>query len=131
MMEGIGGSIVKGATGALWTMLMAVPLPVWLILFFGLVVFGVLIRYLTDVKVDAAIACGVALFCIVVYYREHWIEMGYAQAQAQVKAAQAEMAGYKSTEKLVQDCYAKNMSVPYLWDRTQGKCLRASGAIEH
>lgn len=128
MFEGIAGSIVHGVTGTIWTMLAAVPLPVWLILFFALVVFGVLIRYLTDVKVDFWIALVVFVLCLVIYYREHWIEMGANQNAAELASLKAEVAARAKTETAIQNCYAKNMSVPYLWDRRTGSCERADGA---
>lgn len=128
MFEGIAGSIVKGVTGTLWTMLAAVPLPVWLILFFALIVFGVLVRYLTDVKVDAWLAGIVFILCLVIYYREHWIEMGYAEANAKVVAAQKAEDGYKATEKLIEKCYARNFNASILWDHTSGQCVRANGS---
>jgi hypothetical protein len=127
--EGIAGSIVHGVAGTLWTMLAAVPLPVWLILFFALIVFGVLVRYLTDVKVDFYLAAIVFVLCLVIYYREHWIEMGASENAVQLAKITAEMNGYKQTEGLIQACYAKNMSVPYLWDRKTGKCERADGEL--
>lgn len=128
MFEGIAGSIVHGAAGALWTMLAAVPLPVWLILFFALIIFGVLVRYLTDIKVDLALAGIVFVLCLVIYYREHWIEMGYAEANAKVIAAQKSEEGYKATEKLIEKCYAKNFNATILWDHTSGQCVRVNGS---
>ena len=129
-MGNIGADIVTGALSALLGVITHVPLAVWLILTGGVVIFGFLMRYLTTWKVDAFIVLIVVVLSTIVYYRQHWIDQGYNEALAKVKAAEAQVAGYKSTNGLITACYEKNVSATYLWDRTQGKCLRADGAIE-
>jgi len=127
-MGNIGGEIATGAASALFGIITHVPLTVWLILMGGLVIFGILMRYLTNWKVDAFIVGTVVIFSTIVYYRAHWIDQGYNQALARVKAAEAQVAAYKRTNTMIEACYAKNTQATILWDRTQGKCLRADGA---
>lgn len=129
-MGNIGADIVTGALSALFGVITHVPLAVWLILMGGVVIFGFLMRYLTNWKVDAFIVLVVVGLSTIVYYRQHWIDQGYDEALAKVKAAEEQVAGYKATNQKIETCYAKNISASYLWDRTQGKCLRADGAIE-
>lgn len=127
-MGNIGAEIAGGAAKALFGMITGVPIWVWLILIGGLILFGILMRYLTNIKVDAVIAGVAVVLCLIVYYREHWIAEGYAEAQAEVLQAQRQMAGFRATEKLIENCYARNTSASFLWDRTKGQCLRADGA---
>ena len=129
-MGNIGGEIATGAASALFDIITHIPLTVWLILMGGVVIFGFLMRYLTNWKVDLFIVVVVVLLSTIVYYRQHWIDQGYAEALAKVTAAEAQVAGYKATNGLIEACYQKNISATYLWDRTQGKCLRADGAVE-
>jgi hypothetical protein len=129
-MGNIGGEIATGAASALFDLVIHIPLTVWLILMGGVVIFGFLMRYLTNWKVDAFIVLTVVGLSTIVYYRQHWIDQGYNEALAKVKAAETQVAGYKSTNGLITACYEKNISATYLWDRTQGKCLRADGAVE-
>ena len=129
-MGDIGGEIATGAAGALFGIIAHIPLTVWLILMGGTIIFGIIMRYLTNWKVDAFIVGVFMLLALIVYYRQHWIDQGYAEALARVTAAEAQVAGYKTTNGLIEACYQKNISATYLWDRTQGKCLRADGAVE-
>ena len=129
-MGNIGGEIATGAASALFDLVIHIPLTLWLILMSGVVIFGFLMRYLTNWKVDVFIVAVFLAVSTIVYYRQHWIDQGYNEALAKVKAAEAQVAGYKSTNGLITACYEKNVSATYLWDRTQGKCLRADGAIE-
>ena len=129
-MNDIGGEIAVGAASTLFGIITHVPLIVWLIIMGGVVFFGFLMRYLTNWKVDAFIVIVVVGLSTIVYYRQHWIDQGYDEALAKVKAAEDQVAGYKSTNHLITACYEKNINATYLWDRTQGKCLRADGAIE-
>ena len=113
----------------MWDALSHLPFMIWVVLFGGVIVFGVCMRYLTNIKLDATIAVVFVLGNSILVWRAHWIDQGYNDALAQVKAAQAEVTAYKKTNGLIEACYAKNFSASWLWDRTQGKCLPASGAI--
>ena len=121
-MDGLLLGIVKDS-------LTHVPFMIWIVIFFGIIVFGVLMRYLTNLKVDAFIAVVFVLGNSILVWRAHWIDLGYNEAVAKVKAAQAEVAGFKKTNGLIEACYARNTSASFLWDRTQGNCVSASGAI--
>lgn len=127
-MGNIGGEIAAGAAHAMFGMITAIPIWVYAIILGGLILFGILMRYLTNVKVDAVIAGVAVILCLIFYYRAHWIDQGYAEAQAKVLTAEKQMAGFRSTEKLIENCYAQNTSATYLWDRTKGQCLRADGS---
>ncbi len=129
-MGNIGGEIATGAASALFGIITHVPLAVWVILMGGLLIFGTLMRYLTNIKVDIALVTIFVGLSLVIYYRGHWIDMGYNQALVKLKAAQAEVAAYKRTNGMIQACYAQNGNTSFLWDRTQGKCLRADGALQ-
>jgi hypothetical protein len=127
-MANLGGEIAHGAAIALWAMASSVPLAVWLILGVAVVVAIAVLRVATNWKVDVFGIVVVALISLVVYYRQHWIDIGYNQALARVKAAEAQVATYKKTNGLIETCYAQSTSATYLWDRTKGQCLRADGA---
>ena len=127
-MGDIGGQIATGAAHALWGIITHVPLTIWLILMGGVVVFGFLMRYLTNWKVDLFLVVVVGGLLTIIYYRQHWIDQGYNEALAKVKAAEAETAAYKKTNGMIEACYAQNSNASVLWDRTQGKCVRADGA---
>jgi len=129
-MGNIGGEIATGAADALLGIITHIPLMVWLILMGGVVIFGFLMRYLTNWKVDLFIVLVVVGLSTVIYYRQHWIDQGYNEALVKVKAAEDQVAGYKVTNGKIEACYGKNLNATYLWDRTQGKCLRADGAVE-
>ena len=106
-----------------------VPFMIWVVIFFGLIVFGVLMRYLTNLKIDAAIALVFIAGNSILVWRAHWIDVGYAEAQAKVTAAETKVAAYKKTNALIVACYARNTNATVLWDRTNGDCVRADGAI--
>lgn len=126
--SGIGSDIAKGAAGAMWGIVSAIPFWVWCSLFGGLVVFGIAMRYLTNIKVDIALAVIFVIVTSAFAWRAHFIEEGYTEAQAQVKAAQVREAGYKATEALIIACYGKDsMALTYVWDRTDGQCKRVDG----
>ena len=127
-MGDIGGQIANGAAMALFGLITHVPLTVWLILMGGVVIFGIIMRYLTNIKVDAVVVGVFLAVSLIIYYRAHWIDMGYNEALAKVKAAEAEVAAFKRTNGLIEACYAQNSNASILWDRTQGKCVRADGA---
>lgn len=129
-MANIGGEIINGMLHALWALISVVPVWVYLIIFVALCAVIAVMRVATNWKVDVVLIGVAALVAIVFYYREHWIEMGRLEDQAKVTAAQALVAGYKKTNGLIETCYARNTSASFLWDRTQGKCLRADGAVE-
>jgi len=121
-MDGLLLGIVKDS-------LTHVPFMIWIVIFFGIIVFGVLMRYLTNLKVDAFIAVVFVLGNSILVWRAHWIDVGYAEAQAKVTAAEAKVAAYKKTNGLIIACYARNTTATVLWDRTNGDCVRADGAI--
>jgi hypothetical protein len=125
----IGGAIFKGIMSAAWLGVSHMPFMIWVVLFFGVILFGVLMRYFTNIKVDAALVAVFVIGNSILVWRAHWIDQGYNEALDKVKAAEAQVAGYKKTNGLIEACYAKNFSASWLWDRTQGKCLPASGAI--
>ena len=127
-MGNIGGEIVTGAFGAVGHLITGVPLIVWLILGVGVVIFGILMRYLTNIKVDAVIVVVFILVNLIIYYRAHFIDEGYNEALSQVKMAEAKVAAYKKTNAAIEACYARNTNATILWDRTNGDCVRADGS---
>lgn len=105
-------------------MLSLIPIAFWLVLVFAIVAVIFVVRYITNYKFVVPLVILVFLLSEVMVWREHWIDMGYAEAQGKIKEAQAQMEGYKKTEALIESCYA---SPGYVWDRTVGKCLRSDG----
>ena len=99
-----------------------VPLMIWVVIFVGIIIFGVLMRYLTNIKVDLFIAVVFVIVNSIFVWRAYWIKQGYTEAQAQVEA-------YKKTNALIIACYDKDPAA-HIWDRSQGKCLRRDGAVE-
>lgn len=123
-MGNIGAEIAGGAVGEIGHMLSLIPMGFWLVLVFAVAAVIFVVRYVTSWKFVVPLVVILFLLSEVLVWREHWIDMGFAEAQGQVKAAQAQMEGYKKTEALVISCYATGGQV---WDRTQGKCLRVAG----
>ena len=109
--------------GALAHSLMAIPWQVWAVVIICALAAIFVIRYVTDWHVVLPLIAAFFTIGQVIAWRAHWIEMGKAEVVAQ-------MEGYKKTERLIQACYAQNTVATYLWDRSQGKCLRADGAIQ-
>lgn len=126
MVEGIVGGIISGLGHALLT----VPWQIWLGLVIIVVIAIAVLRLVTDPHISLPAIALAALVILVLGFRAHWIGQGRAMDQALVDAANARVEAYKKTNGLIEACYAKNMSASYLWDRSQGKCLRADGAIE-
>jgi len=124
-MGSIGSDLFYGMLDAAGKLIMAVPFMIWIVIAVGLVGFGILMRYLTNIKVDLVIFVLFILVNGILVYRQHWIDQGYAEAQAQVTAAKEEAAGYKVTEYLIIGCYS---SPGFVWDRTVGKCLSVDGS---
>jgi hypothetical protein len=122
-MESIGASVVNGAFGAIFGMLGKVPILFWVVLAFFVVAAVFVIRYITDWKVVIPLVIAFFLISEVLVWRAHWINMGKAEVEAQ-------LAAYKKTNGLVIACYSRNANQTYLWDRSQGKCLRGDGAVE-
>jgi hypothetical protein len=111
--------------GAVGHMFGLIPMAFWLVLVFAVVAVIFVVRYITNWKFVVPLVVCIFVLCEILVWREHWIDMGYAEAQGKVKEAQTQMEGYRKTEALIENCYA---STGYVWDRTQGKCLRADGA---
>lgn len=129
-MGNIGGEIATGAMNALWSMVTHVPIMIWVVIAVGLIGLGILMRYLTNIKLDLFLFAVFVIVNSIIVWRAHWINQGYDEALAKVKAAEARVAAYKRTNGLVETCYAQNTGATYLWDRTQGKCLRSDGAVQ-
>ncbi len=128
-MSGIGGEIASGAVHALWAMLAAVPISMWLILVIGILLVVFILRYATNWKVDLTLAIAVFVVCEILAVRQHWIRLGEDEAKAQIKASQMQVDAYKATNQLVIGCYAKDSErLIWIWDRTQGKCIRVDGS---
>ena len=107
-----------------------VPFMIWVVIFVGVIIFGVLMRYLTNWKVDAFLAAVFVLGNSILVWRAHWIDLGYSEALDKVKIAQTEVAAFKKTNALIEACYARNTTATVLWDRTNGDCVRADGAVK-
>lgn len=114
--------MVSMLLGGIGDALKHVPFMIWVVIFFGIIIFGILIRYLTNIKVDLAIAIIFVVGNSILVWRAHWIDVGYAKAEAQVEA-------YKKTNALIIACYGDDPAA-HVWDRSQGKCLRRDGAVE-
>lgn len=130
-MESIGASIANGAFGAaahmlglIPIMLLLVPIMFWVVMVLCILAAIFVIRYITEWKVALVLVAAFFLTSEVMVWRAHWINLGYARAQVQIKAANERMEGFKRTEGLIMRCYAERGQV---WDRTRGKCLRTAG----
>jgi hypothetical protein len=121
------GSTILGAVGtAALKALGLIPWEVWAVLALAGVVAIFVIRVITDWRVVLPLVGVLALAGVILGYRAHWIAMGYAEAQVQVKAAEAKARADDRTVLAVMNCYTEPGRV---WDRTQMKCLRVDGAI--
>ena len=127
MVEGIVGGIISGLGHAL----LMVPWQIWLALVVIIVVAIALLRLVTNPHVTIPAIALAALVIMFLAFRSHFIAEGRAQMQLQVDAANTMVTSYKKTNGLIEACYARNTQASFLWDRTQGKCLRADGAVEH
>lgn len=126
MVEGIVGGIISGLGHAL----LMVPWQIWLGLVIIVVVAIAVLRLVTNPHVSLPAIALAALVILVIGFRAHWIAEGREQMQAKVDAANAQVEACRKTNGLVMACYNQNGNATYLWDRTQGKCLRADGAVE-
>jgi hypothetical protein len=125
----------------LWGVVSHIPWQVWGVLALCIVAALFVVRYVTDWHVVIPVIIAFFICGQVLAWRAHWIELGRDEALAKAtrietvakvdaqKARDSE-AGYRKTEGLIQDCYARNRNVTYLWDRTVGQCLRTDGALE-
>ena len=120
--------ILKGIMDALWGVVTHVPIMIWVVIAVGIIGLGILMRYLTNIKVDLYLFAIFVIVNSIIVWRAHWINQGYDEAKLQVKMAEEQMEGYKKTEQLIQACYARNTTATVLWDRTKGACVRADGA---
>lgn len=116
-------SVIGGLFGALGHALGAVPFMFWVVLMFFVLVAIFIIRYITDWHIVVPLVGLFFGISELMVWRAHWINMGKAEVEAQ-------LATYKHTNGLVIACFARNGNTTYLWDRSQGKCLRADGAVE-
>jgi hypothetical protein len=129
-MANIGADIFNGILGAMWHALLFVPWQIWLGLVVLVVVAIAVLRLVTNPHVSLPAIALAALVIMLLAFRAHFIAEGYNEALDKVKAADARVKAYEKTNGLIEACYARNTSASFLWDRTQGKCLRADGAIE-
>jgi hypothetical protein len=126
MVEGIVTGIIAGLGHAL----LVIPWQIWLGLVVIIVVAIAVLRLVTNPHVSLPAIALAALVIMVLAFRAHFIDEGRAQMQAKVDEANAQVAAYRKTNGMVVACYNQNGNTTYLWDRTQGKCLRADGAIQ-
>lgn len=126
----MGESIFNGIMHAAGAALLLVPWQIWLGLVVIIVVAIAVLRLVTNPHVSIPAIAAAGLVILVLAFRAHWIDEGKAIMQAKVDAAEARVAAYQKTNGLIMACYGQNGNATYLWDRTQGKCLRADGAVE-
>ena len=116
-------SIIGGLASSAGSALLHVPIMFWVVLVLAILAGVFIIRYITDWHIVVPLVGVFFVISEVMVWRAHWINEGKMEVEAQ-------LAAYKKTNGLVIACYSRNGNTTYLWDRSQGKCLRADGAVE-